>query len=229
MDITTQPFNRIAARIGAYWNPYEFNTHHAFLGRSGSGKSYLIRNGILPIAGPSRIVVIDVKPGGSRTWKDYGNTVNELSPGFGIGNDGTAHYHFLAKTKNQTRRFLDMIAYEGSCIVVIDDSRRVSEPDPNWGLKSQIDNLLTLGREIGISVLICANSTTWAPSGIKDQCGTIWLGAMTNEEQRVKFAKIAGLPYRDIVPALGKQKPREFLYTDIHDGEPRIAITQFGE
>lgn len=228
MNIPEIDFSRITARVAAHWNPDEYNTHQAFLGKSGCGKSYVIRRGILPLAGPSRIVVIDVKPGGSRTWAGYGNEVTGLKPGFTTGPDGTAHYHFLARSKTQVRRFLDDIANEGSCIVVLDDSRRVAEPDPNWGLKSQVDNLLTLGREIGITVLICANSTTWAPSGLKDQCGINWLGAMTNEEQRIKFARIAGLP-REAVPILGKLRPHEFLYADQYDGDVRLALTRFEE
>jgi hypothetical protein len=226
MNIPEIAFSRIAARVGAHFNPHEFNTHQSFLGKSSCGKSFLIRWGILPIAGPGRIVVIDVKPGGSRTWRGYGNEVTELKPGFTTGPDGTAHYHFLARNKTQTRRFLEMISDEGSCVIVLDDSRRVAEPDPNWGLKSQVDNLLTLGREIGITVLICANSTTWAPSGLKDQCGINWLGAMTNEEQRIKFAKIAGLP-KESVPILGRLKPHEFLYSDQYSGDIRLALTRF--
>lgn len=224
MSIPEVPFNRIAARIGAHWNPHEFNPHQAFLGASGSGKSFLIRHGILPIAGPSRTVVIDVKPGGSRTWKGYGNEVTELSPGFGIGPDGTAHYHLMASTKERAREFLELISAEGSCIVVFDDSRRITESKPNYGLSTYVDNLLTLGREAGITVLICANSTTWAASGLKDQCEINWLGKMANEMQRSMFVKIAGLP-KEVMPVLGSLGPNQFLYTDRYSGQLRMAIT----
>jgi hypothetical protein len=222
------PFTRIAERIGAYWNPYKWNPHQSLLGISRCGKSYLIRNGILPIAGAGRIVVIDVKPGGSRTWKDYGNAVSELSPGFGTGPDGTAHYHFLARSRDQVKRFLEMIALEGSCIIVLDDSRRVTANAPDWGLGSIVDALLTIGAEIGISVLICANSTVWATSALRDQTGISWIGQMANQDERAKFLRIAGLP-KDLLPVLGKLKPREFLYSDRFDGDIRLALTRFGE
>ena len=228
MNIPEIPFSRIGARIGAHWNPYEFNPHQSFLGASGSGKSFLIRWGILPIAGPSRIVVIDVKPGGSRTWAGYGNAVTELKPGFGIGPDGTAHYHLMASTKKRAHDFLEMIANEGSCIVVFDDSRRITEGKPNFGLAAYTDNLLTLGREAGISVLICANSTTWAASGLKDQCEVNWLGKMANQDQRTMFTRIAGLP-KDVIPILGKLESHQFLYTDRYSGNLRMAITRIEE
>lgn len=225
MSIPEITFNRIAARIGAHWNPHEFNPHQAFMGTTGSGKSFLIRHGILPIAGPSRIVVIDVKPGGSRTWAGYGNEVTELKPGFSIGPDGTAHYHLMASIKKRAESFLEMIAAEGSCIVVIDDSRKVMENSPNYGLRTHVDNLLTLGRESGITVLACANSTIWG-GALKDQCEVIWFGKMANEIQRGQFVKIAGLP-KEVMPVIGSLKQNQFLYSDRYSGELRLALTKY--
>lgn len=218
-------FSEIGKRIRKYWIPEVWNPHQTFLGVSRCGKSYLIRYAILPIAGASRIVVIDVKPGGAKTWEGYGNPVTELTPGFGAGPDGTAHYHFLARNKEQVERFLRMIALEGSCIIVLDDSRRITAKD-DWNLSAVVDGLMTIGAEIGISVLICTNSTVWSTSSLRDQSGIYWIGQMANEDQRAKFLKMAGLP-KDLLPALGTLKPHEFLYTDRYDGKPKLALTQF--
>lgn len=224
------PMPLIARRIKRYANPFEYNPHIDFLGMSRSGKSFLIRHDILPVYGMSRIVVIDVKPGGERTWDGYGNTVTELKPGFGKGPDGTPHYHFMARNRHDTERVIDTISNEGSCIIVLDDSRRVTANKPDFGLSSQVDNLMTIGAAIGITVIICANSTNWVTSGLRDQCSINMLGQMQNEKQRKEFMEIAGLP-RDLLPVLGSLPRRHFLYSDRLDdsGELKLAITRHEE
>lgn len=220
------PFSVIARRIVAHWDPFEFNSHEAWLGMSRSGKSYAIRRGILPLAERSRKVVLDVKPGGERTWLGYGNEVSSLKPGFGTGPDGTPEYHMLVTSKDQVRRFLDMIGTEGSCVVVIDDSRRITANSPSFGLSEHVDQLLTIGAAIGITVIICANSTVWSTSSLRDQCGINWIGQIANEDERKRFLRNAGLP-REILPTLGALPPRHFLYSDRYDGETRLAITHY--
>jgi hypothetical protein len=220
------PFNRIAQRIAAHSDPWEHNPHQGFLAMSRSGKSFMIRHGILPIAAMSRIVVMDVKPGGAKTWNDYGNTVTELKPGFGIGENGTPFYHMLISSKAQVERFIDIIAIEGSCLVVFDDSRKITANTPDYALASHVDQLLTIGAEIGLTIIICANSTVWATSGLRDQCGINWIGQMANEVERRKFIRQAGLP-DTIMPMLGSLPPRHFLYSDRYDGDLRLAITSY--
>lgn len=230
MIVSEVSFNRVAARVQSYWNPFEYNPHQAWFAISRSGKSFAIRRGILPLVGMSRTVIMDVKPGGSKTWDDYGNPVTELKSGFGLGPDGTPHYHLLVNSKASAQRFLEMIASEGSCVVVIDDSRRITAPNPDYGLSNTVDQLLTIGAEIGLSVILCANSTTWATSSIRDQCGSTWIGQMPNEDTRKQVVKFAGLP-KETVDVIGRMKPRHFLYSDRYDdsGEVRLAITHYSE
>jgi hypothetical protein len=224
-------FKRVASRVRNYWNPSLNNPHQGWFGMSRSGKSYAIRHGILPIAGNnSRIVVMDVKPGGERTWNGFGNDVAELPRGFGRGNDGTPHYHMLVDNKAQAQRFLEMIANDGSCIVVVDDARRITANAPDFGLGNYVDQLLTIGAAIGITVIICANSTTWATSSLRDQCGIYWVGQITNQDERKRITGYAGLP-KEAIPLIGRMKPKHFLYSDRYDesGELRLAITHYPE
>jgi hypothetical protein len=219
-------FSKIAARIANHLNPFDYNTHHSFRAITRSGKSHLIRYGILPLMGMSRIVVIDIKPGGSRVWNDYGNDVTELKSGFGKGPDGTPHYRLLAHSREQTEQFLRMISNDGSCVIVFDDSRRITANKPDFGLGSYVDELMTIGGEIGITIIICANSTVWSTSGLRDQCSTNWIGQMPNEDERNAFIKQAGLP-KTILPILGTLPPHQFVYSDRHDGKLKLAITEF--
>jgi hypothetical protein len=226
MDITNVPFTRVAQRIAAHCDPWKYNPHQSFFATPRSGKSFLIRHGILPIAGNSRIVVMDVKPGGERTWDGYGNDVTDLKPGFGIGPDGTPHYRMLVSKKAQVEKFIDTVSVEGSCVIVFDDSRKITANTPDYALSAHVDQLLTLGAAIGLTVIICANSSVWATSSLRDQCGINWIGQMANEIERRKLMRQAGLP-NEMFPILGNLPPHHFVYSDRYDGELRLAITHY--
>ena len=226
--IQTVPFPLVAARIKRYWNPYEYNPHKGLLAPTRCGKSYLIRHGLLPIVPGGRVIVIDVKPGGERTWNGWGNDVDALSHGFGRGNDGTANYRIMLQPdesgKAQILRVLEMVAAEGECILIMDDSRKLTAHMPGLGLSGHVDGLLNESAAIGVSVIIAANSTVWATSTLRDQCGMYFVGLMSNETERNKFAQIIGLD-RDKRRVLSSLKQRQFLYSDHFDGEMRIALT----
>jgi hypothetical protein len=182
----------------------------------------------LPIVPNARIVLIDVKPGGERTWAGWGNDVESLSRGFGRGPNGNANYRVMLQSgtrgKDQIQRVIDIISTEGEVIFIMDDSRKITANNPGLGLRNHVDALLTDGAGIGISVILAANSTVWATSTLRDQCGVYFLGLMTNADQRKQFANIIGLP-KEYHPTLATLKPRQFLYCDQFDGPQRLALT----
>lgn len=221
--VPTVPFPRIARRVAQYWDPYEWNPHKGLFAPAGGGKSYLIRHGLLPIVPGARTVVIDVKPGGERTWNGWGTDVISLSPGFAPGN-----YRVMVRPgdegKRQVRHILELIAAEGECIVIMDDSKRITAQAPNMGLAGWVNKLLDECRSIGVSVILAANSTNWVTSSLRDQCSVYFLGLMRNELERKKLSEIIGLP-REYRHALATIKPHQFLYSDQFDGDIKVAIT----
>src|SRR6266700_1025369 len=76
------PFNRVQSRISRLWDPFERNPHIAVFGTTGSGKSHLIRHGILPLRQYSRTLVIDMKDNRDSVWAGFGKPVTELEPAF---------------------------------------------------------------------------------------------------------------------------------------------------
>lgn len=229
IDIPYVPFEALSNRIKYYWNPLEYNPHKGLFAPTRSGKSYLIRHGLLSIVPNSRTVLIDVKPGGEPTWHGWGNQVEELKHGFARGSDGTYNYRVMLKPnrdegKEQVQRILDMILAEGETILVMDDSRKITAHTPQLGMSNHVDELITDGAGIGISVILAANSTTWATPTLRDGCGIYFMGHATNEEQRAAYSKVIGLP-KQYQPALSSLGRRQFLYSDQYDGELRLAIT----
>src|SRR5262249_6759986 len=92
------------------------------------------------------------------------------------------------------------------------------------GLGNVVDHLLLEGAALGITVILGANSTAWATSSLKDQCGTIWVGHTRNSDQRDEFAKVAGLP-KGVRPVLDTIAPRRWLYTDYAGERLMLART----
>jgi hypothetical protein len=223
-------FERVAGRVQRNWRPLEANPHQALFAQTRGGKSHLIRYGILPLAAYDRIVVIDVKPGGDLTWHGWGEDVTELRPGFGRSTTGWPRYRVRVLPGDdgaaQVRRILEQLGAEGEAILVIDDARRVTDHHtPGLKLGNVVDHLLLEGAGIGLTVILGANSTAWATSSLKDQCGVIWLGHTRSKDQRDSFADIAGLPKSDR-PALDSIAPRSWLYTDYSGEELRLALTR---
>jgi hypothetical protein len=158
------------------------------------------------------------------------NDVHNLGADFGLGNDGTPRYRLLARDRKQVDQIIEIAASEGSMVLVFDDSRKLSQVGAGgWNMGGRIDHLMTIAAALNLTVILCANSTVWSSSGLRDQCAVYFLGRMSNDEQRARFVGIAGLRQREYLPVLNSLPEHAFLYADRYGptGEVRLAITSF--
>jgi hypothetical protein len=223
-------WGEVAARIQQrVVRPPDYDPHMVVLGKTGSGKDSAVRWGILPCFPLARIVVLITKRSGEdRTWDGWGNRLagpGDLRPGFGRGPDGTPRYVVPLPpgraTPAEVRALLEQLAAEGESIVSIGDAARISTRpnDGGWGLERDLSNMMTEGRETGLTVIACAGSASWAASGIKDQAAAVLIG-QGGGEMCDKFAEIAGLERRSPErKALDTMAPHWWLYSDHVDGE----------
>jgi hypothetical protein len=223
------PFGQIQGRMAKLWDPFERNPHVAVVGISGSGKSHLIRCGILPLRAYSRTVIIDVKDGRDSVWSGYGKPVSELPPEF--FRTGSKEHHFRWRlvverrnAQSQLRRAFDQIRDEGHCTVVMDESRSITERE-QVGLGSTVENLILEGRVLGVSLIMGAQSTAWAVSALKDQPAALFIGQCTGQDQAMALAKIAGYG-RELAATIGRIEARTWLYRDLWDGPPILGLCQ---
>lgn len=220
LPVPLVPFGRIQGRMSRLWDPFERNPHVAVFGITGSGKSYLIRYGILPLRAYSRTVVIDVKDDRDSVWSGWGTPVAELPQAF------RGQYRVIVNRANaqpQLRRTFDQLRNEGHCLIVVDESRSITERE-QVGLGSVVENLITEGRGIGITMIMGAQSTAWAVASLKDQPAALFIGQTRGIEQPKTLAGIAGHG-RELAATIGRIPARQWLYTDAWEGPGMLALT----
>lgn len=222
------PFGQVQGRINRFWDPFARNSFMVVIGITGSGKSHLIRHGILPLAHFSRTVVIDVKDDRDSVWAGFGQAVETLPAAFfKTGNpDHRLVWRVVvnkATAQQQLRQVFDQIRAEGHCVIVMDESRSITERE-QIGLGSVVENLITESRGLGTSIIMGAQSSAWAVSALKDQAACLWVGQTSGEERALDLAKMIG-PGRPLVPVIGRIPPRQFLYRDNWEGAPLLALT----
>lgn len=215
-------FQTIAKRLSVYWDPWERNAHHVLIGPTGSGKSHLIRYGILPVVDRARIVVIDSKGSrpGSRddTWSDFA-PVSALGAGFGATREGGGDYGLRFRllldprdAKRQARAALSVVLGEGHTILVIDETRSLS--DPNMvGVGKELERLIYEGRSSGVTVILGAQDPAWLPAAVKSQSGVTWLARQTNRKIATTLAEWTPAG-RALTSTITDLRDREWLYTD---------------
>jgi hypothetical protein len=228
LAVPSVSFGQIQGRMARLWDPFERNPHVAVFGITGSGKSYLIRRGILPLRRDSRIVVIDVKDDRDSVWTGFGKPVTELPPAFFLTDDREypAVWRVIVDRRNaqaQLRRIFDQIRDEGHCVVVVDESRSITERE-QVGLGSVVENLITEGRGLGVTMIMGAQSTAWAVASLKDQPAVMFIGQSAGD-QPLALAKMAGYG-RELAQVIGRIPAREWLYRDLWDGSPILGLTR---
>jgi hypothetical protein len=224
LAVPVVPFGKVQGRMHRYWDPFERNPHVGIFGITGAGKSHLIRYGILPLRHWSRTVVIDVKDDRDSVWSDYGQPVAELPRAFFRSGDG-ARWRVIVDRANahaQLKRVFDQIRDEGHCVVVVDESRSITERE-QVGLGSVVENLILEGRGIGVTLIMGAQSTAWAVSALKDQPAVLFIGQTSGEDQALALAKMAGHG-RDLAHVIGRIPARQWLYRDLWDGPPLLGL-----
>lgn len=215
--------------MGRLWDPSQRNPHVAVFGVSGAGKSHLIRYGLLPIRQDSRTVIIDAKSDRDSVWTGCGVPVDELPRAFHGAGDGerSARYRLVldrSDPKRQIRRALEQIRDEGHCLVIVDESRSITERE-QLGLGSLVENLILEGRGLGITMILGAQSTAWAVSALKDQPTTVFVGLTGSMAQARELAGIVGYG-RELAPTIKTIPGRTWLYSDRWEGDPLLGMTQ---
>lgn len=223
--------------IDKLWEP-ENSPHQSFIGMSGSGKSYLVINGILrPLCAMDRVLIVDTKRNDPLV-SSIGIPCENIPPNKHWATPRHRkpfdHWHRLvvhdqfnsdgrAKAKAQVHKALERIYKEGNWVVFLDELQDLGgRQQPNLGLTMHIDEIYRKGRSRHISILATTQAPRNVPTSFYDQPSFHWISRLGDEEKQKRLGEIGGLP-KAMRPHLATLQKRQWLMTA--DGGEHIFTT----
>ena len=240
MKIPSIDISLVQGRVNRLWNK-KTAVHHIVVAENGSGKTFLITRGILPLCGYDRVLIVDVK-GDDEVWDGYGEPITEMRYGLsGTGNGPSGNWYRLvvdpitdrANARETVKKALEIIQDEGYWIIVIDESRAITDKtDVALNLAPSLEATISRGRSRGIQVISGAQSIDWMVASVRNQWAFAWIGSLKDEVQIKRVLQILGLPHRvtdNLIPEIGNNPKRRWLYVDKESEGKTIAWTQARE
>lgn len=234
VSITSRSWQQVISRVDKLWKP-QFAPHHSIMGQNGSGKTHLIVHGLLPLCTDDRVLVIDNK-GDDPTLNACGaKRVRALPSNFrrsatDEGKPKGAWFQLivhdeLERARDQVGTAIRQVYKEGNWIVVLDETRALSDPrSPGLGLQPELDRLWLRGRSRNISVIASTQAPRWVPSSFYDQCQFVWCSRIRDGRAHERIQEIGSMT-RAHIPHIARIRKRRWLYMDDEEDETWLAET----
>lgn len=231
--VPSREWQEVIERVDRLWQPTN-SPHHSVVGQNGSGKSYLIVNGLLPLCVFDNVAIFDNKgddpvlaAAGARTVRHLPSRIRRT-----LDNDRQKDgwyrivaYDHPGKAQEQVVTALERIYAEGNWVVVLDETRAISDPrSPGLGLQPLLDRMWLRGRSRGISLIASTQAPRWVPSSFYDQCQFVWCSRIRDERAHQRVMEIGSMTRADI-PAISRIRKRRWLYMDDEEDETWLAET----
>lgn len=234
VSIPTRSWKSVIQRVDKYWQP-QFAPHHSILGQNGSGKTHLVVHGLLPLCVDDKVCLIDnkgddpvLRGSGAKPVRALPRELRRVA--MDDGKPKSAWYRLVAydehaHAQEQIGAALDQIYKEGSWIVVLDETRAISDPrSPGLGLQPQLDRLWLRGRSRNISVIASTQAPRWVPSSFYDQCQFVWCSRIRDERAHQRVMEIGSMT-RQHIPYISAIRKRRWLYLDDEEDDTWAAET----
>jgi hypothetical protein len=238
MKLPETSLQRALARTDAIWHPSQ-SPHVLVFAQSGAGKSTLIRS-MLGLCESERVLILDVKGHPDPVWEGpaddpwrYGKPVQRLTPRFcldepGGGPRGTWARLVGSPDRAETaRRFsdaLDIVAAEGSCILVCEDVRILCR---QLKLAEQVDEILNTARSANVLAILSATDLSYI-SG-RSQGSQIWCGFSGGSLPAAKAAaELLGWRGREAQDYLASVRRHHFVFSENEEGSAGAVLVTPG-
>jgi hypothetical protein len=205
------------------------------MGQNGAGKSYLIVHGLLPLAVDDRVLIIDNKgddpvlnAAGAKPIRQLPRRMSRVT--FDDGKPKSQWYRLvvydeLARAQDQVGNAIQQVYSEGEWLVVVDETRAVSDPrSPGLGLQPELDRLWLRGRSRRIPVIASTQAPRWVPSSFYDQCQFVWCSRIRDDKAHQRIMEIGSMT-RAHIPHIAQIRKRRWLYMDDEEDETWLAET----
>lgn len=234
VSIPTRGWREVIGRVNRLWVP-DLAPHHSIMGQNGSGKSYLIVNGLLPLCEDDKMIFIDNKGDDPTTDGKAGRIVRSIPTKFSrhLHDDGKKRsmwfhlkvYDDVNRARDQVLAALERVYSEGEWVVVLDETRALSDPrSPGLGIQPVLDRLWLRGRSRKISVIAATQAPRWVPTSFYDQCQFVWASRIRDERAQQRIMEIGSMT-RAHIPHIAGVRKRRWLYLDDEEEETWHAET----
>jgi hypothetical protein len=233
ISIPTREWDEVIHRVNKLWKP-ELAPHHSIFGQNGSGKTHLIVHGLLPLCQGDNVCIFDnkgddpvINAAGARRVRQLPSRLRRT-----LDNDKPKEGWFqlvvsddTERARDQCGRALEQIYKEGNWIVVLDETRAISDPrSPGLGLQPLLDRLWLRGRSRHISVVAATQAPRWVPTSFYDQCQFAWCSRIRDERAHQRVMEIGSMT-RAHIPHIARIRKRRWLYMDDEEEETWLAET----
>jgi hypothetical protein len=233
ISIPSKSWDEVISRVNKLWQP-EFAPHHSIFGQNGSGKTHLIVHGLLKLCEGDNVCIFDnkgddpvINAAGAQRVRTLPSRLRRT-----LDNDQPRDGWFqlvvhedTGRAQDQVGRALDQIYKEGKWIVVLDETRAISDPrSPGLGLQPLLDRLWLRGRSRGISVVAATQAPRWVPTSFYDQCQFAWCSRIRDERAHQRVMEIGSMT-RAHIPHIARIRKRRWLYMDDEEEETWLAET----
>lgn len=216
----------VQSRINQYWVAREA-PHISVMAKTRTGKSYLVRHGLLPLCKNDRVLIIDVK-GNDPTLAGLGQPVREI-PGrlhsmrqLVRGRKPEDNWFRLVTYKGpknreaareQVTKAFERVIDEGDWVVVIDELRAVTDPQsPGLHLKPYYEEFILRGGSNGVATISCSQEPRWCPGSFYTQSNFYFFSRIEDEAAQKRISEVGSM--KALLPHIQKIKRRHWLYMD---------------
>lgn len=217
-----KPWRDVRSYVNETWDA-ENTPHHSVIGLTGSGKSFLIRHGLLDMSRGDRVLIVDTK-GDDKAISTIGKPVKDFPKrAWYVGlsrrqKEPMANWYRLkVSDKNETARAqvgyaLNSAYEEGDWIIVIDELFDIVSTDKNvgLGLRGLYQKIMRKGRSRHVPMIAATQNPVWMPSEFYDQASFAWIGCIRDETRQKRLLEIGGLSKRDL-PIVASLERRQWL------------------
>jgi hypothetical protein len=223
----------VIRRVDRLWKP-EFAPHHSLFGQNGAGKSHLIVHGLLPLCTRDNVIIFDSKgddpvlaQAGAKPVRRFParlrRTMDNDRP-----KDGWLRlviFDEVSRAQDQVGHALEQLYKEGNWVVVLDETRAISDPrSPGLGLQPLLDRMWLRGRSRHISVIAATQAPRWVPTSFYDQCQFAWSSRIRDQRAHQRIMEIGSMT-RAHIPHIARIRKRRWLYIDDEEDDTWLAET----
>lgn len=239
---------RIPWRQHRAWLDHNWQSgqHVSIIVRTGGGKSYLVRYGLLPLWQLYRVLILDMKGGRDETLEGWGELVDEYparereaedyqQPGERIYRLVVPEFEFnprkrdtegMQKAREVAGKALDECYKAGHWLVYVDEAQPLCDSQNSYGLGLQgpLRQIWQRGRSRGVTLVAATQEPLWVPNVYYSQPTHLYIGAEVDPGS--EHLRDIGGDRRAVVAALAALRQHEFLFIS---REPRAMwITKVG-